>query len=108
MLLAVRADVCSILSGSRNIPCAFRGTTVIDDTAPLLANAPRKSRLYCAMPPRPPKASPTRASSLGNGFMRLALSQGRPLEQCGLLPYLTSGVKLAPCSGVGSPTLPRL
>ncbi len=45
----------------------------MDDTARASASAPRKSRLYCAMPPRPPKASVTRASIVGDRFMRRAL-----------------------------------
>ena len=40
------------------------GNTVIDDMAPQLTTAARKSRLYCAMPPRPPNASVTSANIL--------------------------------------------
>ena len=49
-----------MLLGTTSEPGAWRGKTFIVDT-PLLANAVRKSRLYCAMPPRPPNASVTRA-----------------------------------------------
>src|SRR4051812_14104023 len=43
---------------------ARRGRIEIDETRPLSARAPKKSRLYWAMPPLPPKASPTRAKHL--------------------------------------------
>ncbi len=63
-----RGRVCFIVSGGTERSGACRGRTLIDDTVLVSASALKKSLLYWAMPPRPPKASVTKASTAGKGF----------------------------------------
>jgi hypothetical protein len=81
---------------------ACRGSTVIDDAAPLSASAFKKSRLYCAIPPYPPNASVTRART-----DRHAVTPS-PLQSYAAL-FATSGATSVPWTrldGLPQPTHP--